>query len=328
MAIPAALELVSVTKRYDTTLAVDTVNLKIPTGTYCCLLGPSGCGKTSTLRMIAGHEAVSEGDIILGAQNVTDLPPAERGTAMMFQSYALFPHLTVIDNVAFALKMRGIDRKTRHRKAGELLELVAMSPYAARLPAQLSGGQQQRVALARALITEPQILLLDEPLSALDPFLRVRMRGELKRLQRELGISFIQVTHGQEEAMALADHIVVMNHGRIEQQGTARDIFHHPRTEFVARFIGGHNVLSDAGQMIAVRADQLGIVPFADGAFGAPALLTQTEYQGSYVAVSLTLDDGTALFSHVPEAVFDAQPFRPGDRVLATWDPAKAQRLQ
>ncbi|WP_426419047.1 ABC transporter ATP-binding protein [Bradyrhizobium genosp. A] len=328
MATPAALELVAVTKRYDTTLAVDTVNLKIPAGTYCCLLGPSGCGKTSTLRMIAGHEAVSEGDIILGPQNVTDLEPAKRGTAMMFQSYALFPHLSVLDNVAFALKMRGVDRATRHKRAGELLELVAMSPYAGRLPAQLSGGQQQRVALARALITEPQILLLDEPLSALDPFLRVRMRGELKRLQRELGISFIQITHGQEEAMALADHIVVMNHGKIEQQGTARDIFHHPRTEFVARFIGGHNVLSDAGSLIAVRADQLGIKPVTDGAFGAPALLTQTEYQGSYVAVSLTLDDGTTLFSHVPEATFDVHPFRPGDRVLVTWDPTKAQRLQ
>jgi putative spermidine/putrescine transport system ATP-binding protein len=328
MATPAALELVAVTKRYDTTLAVDTVNLKIPAGTYCCLLGPSGCGKTSTLRMIAGHEAVSEGDIILGPQNVTDLEPAKRGTAMMFQSYALFPHLTVLDNVAFALKMRGIDRTIRHKRAGELLELVAMSPYAGRLPAQLSGGQQQRVALARALITEPQILLLDEPLSALDPFLRVRMRGELKRLQGELGISFIQVTHGQEEAMALADHIVVMNQGKIEQQGSARDIFHHPQTEFVARFIGGHNVLSDAGKLIAVRADQLGIMPFVDGAFGAPALLTQTEYQGSYVAVSLTLDDGTALFAHVPETVFDARPLRPGDRALVTWDPAKAQRLQ
>ncbi|RXH07551.1 ABC transporter ATP-binding protein [Bradyrhizobium guangzhouense] len=328
MATPAALELVAVTKRYDATLAVDNVNLKIPAGTYCCLLGPSGCGKTSTLRMIAGHEAVSEGDIILGPQNVTHLEPAKRGTAMMFQSYALFPHLTVLDNVAFALKMRGIDRATRHKRAGELLELVAMSPYASRLPAQLSGGQQQRVALARALITEPQILLLDEPLSALDPFLRIKMRGELKRLQRELGISFIQVTHGQEEAMALADHIVVMNQGKIEQQGTARDIFHHPRTEFVARFIGGHNVISDAGSLIAVRADQLGIVPFVDGAFGAPALLTQTEYQGSYVAVSLTLDDGTALFSHLPESTFDVHPFRTGDRVLATWDPAKAQRLQ
>jgi len=323
------IELAGLSKTYDgVTNVVDGVNLKIPDGAYCCFLGPSGCGKTTILRMIAGHEEPTAGEIVIGGENVAGMAPVERRTAMMFQSYALFLHLTVLDNVAFALKMRGIDRATRHKRAGELLELVAMTPYAARLPAQLSGGQQQRVALARALITEPQILLLDEPLSALDPFLRVKMRGELKRLQRELGISFIQVTHGQEEAMALADHIVVMNHGKIEQQGTARDIFHHPRTEFVARFIGGHNVLSDAGKLIAVRADQLGIVPFADGAYGAPALLTQTEYQGSYIAVSLTLDDGTALFSHLPEAAFDVHPFRPGDRVLATWDPAKAQRLQ
>src|SRR3954453_12105436 len=167
MATPAALELVAVTKRYDSTLVVDNVNLKIPAGTYCCLLGPSGCGKTSTLRMIAGHETVSEGDIILGPQNVTDLEPAKRGTAMMFQSYALFPHLTVLDNVAFALKMRGVDRPTRHKRAGELLELVAMTPYAPRPPPQLPGAQQRRGALARGLTTEPQILWLDEPLSAL-----------------------------------------------------------------------------------------------------------------------------------------------------------------
>src|SRR6187401_254785 len=237
------LEVVKLTKRYGDALAVDAIDLKIAAGTYCCLLGPSGCGKTSTLRMIAGHEAATSGDIILGGANVTGQPPAKRGTAMMFQSYALFPHLSALDNVAFSLKMEGVDKATRHAKAHDMLRLVAMHDYAARLPAQLSGGQQQRVALARALITGPQILLLDEPLSALDPFLRVKMRGELKRLQRELGISFIQVTHGQEEAMALADHIVVMNHGKIEQQGTARDIFHHPRTEFVARFIGGHNVL-------------------------------------------------------------------------------------
>ncbi|MBV8922259.1 ABC transporter ATP-binding protein [Bradyrhizobium sp.] len=328
MALPAALELVSVTKRYDATVAVDTLDLKIPAGTYCCLLGPSGCGKTSTLRMIAGHEAVSEGDIILGGHNVTDLPPAKRGTAMMFQSYALFPHLTVLDNVAFALKMRGIDKKARHKRAGELLELVAMTPYAGRLPSQLSGGQQQRVALARALVTEPQILLLDEPLSALDPFLKGRMRAELKRLQRELGITFIQVTHDQEEAMALADHVVLMNGGRIEQQGSSRDIFNRPRTEFVAKFIGGHNVLSDAGQRIAVRADHLAVVALADDIIGSPARLVDAEYLGSYVALSLTLDDGTALFAHVPEDAFEAHPFTPGDRVLATWDPAKAQPLQ
>ena len=171
--------------------------------------------------MIAGHEEASDGDVILGAENITDLPPAARGTAMMFQSYALFPHLDCVDNVAFSLKMRGVARDTRRAQAMELLKRVQMEPFAQRLPAQLSGGQQQRVALARALITDPQVLLLDEPLSALDPFLRIKMREELKALQTRLGISFIHVTHSQDEAMALADLVVVMNHGRIEQAGAA-----------------------------------------------------------------------------------------------------------
>src|SRR6516165_12212736 len=219
------VELVAVTKRYGSSMAVDAISLRVPKAGYCCLLGPSGCGKTSTLRMIAGHEGITEGDVLIDGRNVTDLPPAARGTAMMFQSYALFPHLSVIDNVAFALKMKGIAKTARHAEARKLLELVDMQAYEARLPAQLSGGQQQRVALARALITSPQILLLDEPLSALDPFLRLRMRAELKRLQRELGITFIHVTHGQDEAMALANIVVLMNGGRIEQQGAPRDIF-------------------------------------------------------------------------------------------------------
>jgi putative spermidine/putrescine transport system ATP-binding protein len=175
MGTDSQVELIALTKRFATTTAVDTIDLLIPSGSYCCLLGPSGCGKTTTLRMIAGHEVATSGDVLLGAQNVTDLPPAARGTAMMFQSYALFPHLNVIDNVAFALKMRGMEKSERHAKARDLLKLVDMTKFAERLPAQLSGGQQQRVALARALITEPKVLLLDEPLSALDPFLRIRM---------------------------------------------------------------------------------------------------------------------------------------------------------
>eukprot|EP01034_Spumella_vulgaris_P000152 gene153-biopygen143 len=171
MAKPPDIELVSLTKRYGDTVAVDSIGLRIPAGSYCCLLGPSGCGKTTTLRMIAGHEEVSEGDIILGSENITVLPPAARGTAMMFQSYALFPHLDCTDNVAFSLKMRGVDRETRRSRALDLLKRVHMEAYAGRLPAQLSGGQQQRVALARALITAPHVLLLGEPRSALDPFL-------------------------------------------------------------------------------------------------------------------------------------------------------------
>jgi len=239
----SGVELAGVVKLYGTTLAVDGVSLRIPAGSYCCLLGPSGCGKTTTLRLIAGHEALSSGDIMIGDQTVNELPPAQRGTAMMFQNYALFPHLNCLDNVAFGLKMRAIPKDERHAKAKELLQLVHMETYAERQPAQLSGGQQQRVALARALTTKPSVLLLDEPLSALDPFLRIRMREELKRLQVELGISFIHVTHSQDEAMALADLIVVMNDGKIEQVGAPREVYNRPATPFVARFIGGHNVL-------------------------------------------------------------------------------------
>ncbi len=330
MSIRAALELIQVTKQYGGVIAVDAIDLKIPAGTYCCLLGPSGCGKTSTLRMIAGHEDVSAGDIILGGQNVTDFAPARRGTAMMFQSYALFPHLSVIDNVAFALKMRGVAKAERHAKARSLLELVAMTPYAERLPAQLSGGQQQRVALARALITEPHILLLDEPLSALDPFLRIRMRAELKKLQRELGISFIHVTHGQEEAMALADLVVLMNGGRIEQQGSPRDVFNRPRTAFVARFIGGHNVIALDGPPVAVRADRIQITRPQVMVTG-PVLagtVTEVEYQGAYVQVNVETQKGETLTAQVPEHVFDAEPQAVGEQVLATWDPALAHALE
>jgi putative spermidine/putrescine transport system ATP-binding protein len=327
----ARLELIQVTKRYGSTVAVDTIDLKVPGGTYCCLLGPSGCGKTSTLRMVAGHEKVSAGDIILGGANVTELDPAKRGTAMMFQSYALFPHLSVRDNVAFALKMRGIDKATRRGRADALLSLVAMDKYAERLPAQLSGGQQQRVALARALITEPSILLLDEPLSALDPFLRIKMRAELKRLQRELGITFIHVTHSQDEAMALSDLVVVMNHGRIEQQGSPRDIFNAPRTEFVAKFIGGHNVVRVDNQTIAIRTDNLQINRAnaqIDGRMFLPARVTSIEYLGFAVQAGLMTEDSVELTSQLADQEFDKNPFEIGERVFVSWNADQAHSLQ
>src|SRR5450631_1079217 len=330
MTTTAALELVQLTKRYGSTTAVDAIDLKIPAGSYCCLLGPSGCGKTSTLRMIAGHESATSGDIIVGPKNVTDLPPAERSTAMMFQSYALFPHLSVIDNVAFALKMKAVAKPERHAEAKRLLELVDMQAYAARLPGQLSGGQQQRVALARALITSPQILLLDEPLSALDPFLRLRMRAELKRLQRELGISFIHVTHGQDEAMALADIVVLMNGGRIEQQGSPREIFNHPRTEFTAKFIGGHNVIAVGDETFAVRNDRL-MLKKPGGAVNGPSIagtVSEVEYQGTYVRVAIAADGGADISAQLTESQFDAANYIVGERVLATWDPALASPLK
>ena len=326
----AALELVQLSKVYGNVTAVDAINLKIPAGSYCCLLGPSGCGKTSTLRMVAGHESVSSGDIIVGPRNVTDLPPAHRSTAMMFQSYALFPHLSVLDNVAFALKMRGVAKVERHAEAKKLLELVDMQAYAARLPPQLSGGQQQRVALARALITSPQILLLDEPLSALDPFLRLRMRTELKRLQRELGISFIHVTHSQDEAMALADIVVLMNAGKIEQHASPREIFNHPKTEFTAKFIGGHAVIAVNGETYAVRNDRLILKRPGDVASG-PSIagsVSEVEYQGTYVRVAISADGGTDISAQLTEDQYDRANYRIGERVIATWDPSQASLLK
>jgi putative spermidine/putrescine transport system ATP-binding protein len=242
----------------------------------------------------------------------------------------LFPHLSVIDNVAFALKMKGVAKAKRHAEAKKLLQLVDMQAYAARLPAQLSGGQQQRVALARALITSPQILLLDEPLSALDPFLRLRMRTELKKLQRELGISFIHVTHGQDEAMALADIVVLMNGGRIEQQGSPREIFNHPRTEFTAKFIGGHNVIAIGDETFAVRDDRL-MLRKPGEAVNGPSIagtISEIEYQGTYIRVAIAAEGGIDISAQLTESQFDAANYSVGERVLATWEAAQASPLK
>jgi putative spermidine/putrescine transport system ATP-binding protein len=332
---PAAVELVSLTKRYaQGAPAVDNINLRIASGSYCCLLGPSGCGKSTTLRMIAGHETVSSGDILLENRNITSLPAAARGTAMMFQSFALFPHLSALDNVAFSLKMKGIDKATRHKQAQDLLERVAMGHLAQRKPGELSGGQQQRVALARALITQPRVLLLDEPLSALDPFLRIQMRAELRRWQKELGLTFIHVTHSQEEAMALADTMVVMNQGLIEQVGSPHEIYNAPATEFIARFMGGHNVIDTGAGKIAVRNDHMLIAPAepsapATGIAGMGAVITDVEYQGTYVLLGLdaaTNAGPTGVSVMLPEAKFSEHPYSMGESVHLSWHAAHALR--
>ena len=334
----AELVLKGLAKHYGSAVAVAGVDLAIQAGQYCCLLGPSGCGKTSTLRMIAGHEEPTAGSIVLGGREISHLSPAERGTAMMFQSYALFPHLTVLDNVAFSARMKGVAKAEREARAAELLKLVHMEAYAARLPAALSGGQQQRVALARALMMRPQVLLLDEPLSALDPFLRLKMRAELKRWHRELGMSFVHVTHSQEEAMALADLVVVMNHGRIEQAGSAREVFERPRTEFVARFIGAHNVIATPAGKVAVRSDKLTLAPA--GGPGLPVTVAAVEYQGGTVQVHLlaegvadsddSADDSverSAWIAALSDGDFHARPFEPGQRVVMRWPEAEAHPL-
>jgi putative spermidine/putrescine transport system ATP-binding protein len=257
---------------------------------------------------------------------------------MMFQSYALFPHLDCTDNVAFSLKMRGVDKDTRRARAVEMLKRVHMDAYSGRLPAQLSGGQQQRVALARALITDPQVLLLDEPLSALDPFLRVKMREELKSLQTRLGISFIHVTHSQDEAMALADLVVVMNGGRIEQAAPPREVFNRPASAFVARFIGGHNVLpaavaragTGAGPFVAIRADRMAVQAGTSAAAGASSLqgvARSVEYLGSTVQVGIDVIGLDTLSATLSEARFDASPVRPGEPVLLSWNPEDVHAL-
>jgi putative spermidine/putrescine transport system ATP-binding protein len=243
----------------------------------------------------------------------------------MFQNYALFPHLNALDNVAFSLKMCGVSRTKRRGSAIEMLKLVDMAEFAERLPAQLSGGQQQRVALARALITQPHILLLDEPLSALDPFLRLKVRTELKRLQKELGISFLHVTHSQDEAMALADLIVVMDRGRIEQAGTPRSVFNAPRTPFVAQFMGGHNVIATENGKIAVRADRLRLRP--SGHQRLAAVVRVVEYQGTHVQVLLAARGAGELTARLDEAEFDLAPVHPGQQVAVDWSDHDAHRL-
>ena len=345
--------------------AVDHIDLRIEPGSYCCLLGPSGCGKTTMLRMIAGHETASVGAILIDGQNVVGRSPRKRGTAMMFQNYALFPHLSVRDNVAFALQVRGVAKKARLHEADRVIEQVQLSALANRLPGQLSGGQQQRVALARAIIMRPTVLLLDEPLSALDEFLRLQMRGELRSMQRELGITFVHVTHTQLEAIAVADQVVVMDKGRIAQSASPREIYAQPRTEYVAAFIGGQNVLHGRvtvvtessitlegahgasyllphhgsavapGQALsfAVRRDRIRVSGEHKALAPAPNTLCgrvrELEYQGIYMKVSLVTDDPSApgCVVYVEENTFFDDPVSVGQRVRCHWNANEAHSL-
>tara|TARA_B100001778_G_scaffold254374_1_gene214438 strand:+ start:82 stop:1068 length:987 start_codon:yes stop_codon:yes gene_type:complete len=327
MTTPQELEFKNLLKKYDDVTAVNRINLNINSGTYCCLLGPSGCGKTSTLRMIAGHEDINDGKILLGNLVINQLPPAKRGTSMMFQNYALFPHLNCIDNVAFALKIKKIKKKDRYLEANKILKMVQMQNFADRFPDQLSGGQQQRIALARSLITKPSILLLDEPLSALDPFLRIKMRTELKNLQKKLGITFIHVTHSQEEALALADLVVVMNKGIIEQSDTPYNVFNKPKNEFIANFVGSHNVIQDGKKKYAVRMDKIKI-NISKKQNKNIIKIKEIEFQGEKVKICCTDKNNTDIYVLIDDNIFYKNNFKLGQDINIEWKKDNAHILE
>ncbi|WP_428491115.1 ABC transporter ATP-binding protein [Rhodopila sp.] len=352
---PAAVRLKDLTKHYGRSVAVERLSLAIEPGELVALLGPSGCGKTTSLRMIAGLVQPSGGEIFVNGRPITGIPVHRRNIGMLFQSYALFPHLTVAENVAFGLQMRGIKRRAAAARVQEALDLVQLGGHQHKLPSQLSGGQQQRVALARALVIEPAMLLLDEPLGALDKSLRESMQVELRLLQRRLGITTVMVTHDQDEALTLADRIVVMRDGRLEQVGTGAEVYQHPATRFVAGFLGVSNFfqgttdrrsggsvrmvcanglhLTVSGQAVADGRVSVAVRPEAVRVgqdLGQPiranavvATLEQVVYRGFMVHCYLRLPGGERLIAFQQDGGTGAAlALQPGQAVLAEWDEA------
>lgn len=308
------LELRSISKRYPTHLAVDGLSLEVERGMLFSLLGPSGCGKTTTLRMVAGFEEPTTGDLVLNGSRINDLRPYQRNVSTVFQNYALFPHLTVRGNIEFGLRRRG--ERELAKRVGEVLELVQLSGKETRMPAQLSGGERQRVALARSLVLEPDVLLLDEPLSALDPNLRKQVRAELKSLQRRVGVTFLFVTHDQEEALSMSDFIAVMHRGRLEQVGTPRDIYLRPRTQFVAEFLGAMNWVNGIG----IRPESTRVARTApEGpARSRPGRVEDTVFLGNCIHVQTRLVNGELAVAEVQRG---QELFSVGDPVHVWWHP-------
>ena len=347
------VEFRGITKRFGDVAAVNNVSLQVRKGEFLSLLGPSGCGKTTSLRMIAGFEQPDEGELLIGGKDAVGTPPYKRDVNTVFQSYALFPHKSIIDNVAFGLKQRGMGKSERRAKANEALELVQLSHRADARPSMLSGGQQQRVALARALVMNPKVLLLDEPLGALDLKLRKEMQYELKRIQEHVGITFIYVTHDQEEALSMSDRIAVMSNGVIEQLDEPRVIYDNPKTAFVAGFIGEMNFLTgtvtsandgvwsvDAGVGVPVqgmgaaplnqkvrvglRPERLVVTPNMDQAGTNQVLSTVLSkmYLGDQIQFVVTLPSGATIVAIEQRASVDpaTDNIKPGDRVIVSWD--------
>lgn len=348
----------NVTKRFGDFVAVDSVSLEIKRGEFFSLLGPSGCGKTTLLRMIGGFELPTEGRIRIGDKDVTYLPPYKRPVNMVFQSYALFPHLTVLENVAFGLRYRKFDHSAAEKKARESLSLVRLEGFEDRLPAQLSGGQRQRVALARALSMEPEVLLLDEPLGALDQKLRKEVQLELKNLQKSLGLTFVFVTHDQEEALTMSDRIAVMNQGRVEQLDASHHVFEYPKTEFVAQFMGAPNFFTGVVKTIAegllsiggrtesdirvrtssdswkpddavrfvVRPEKLDLRTksgTADGEVSIEVTIEDRVYQGVNTVWVVRSDDGHRyiIYEQNDRPFQESSRFRVGGRAFMSWNP-------
>ena len=331
-----------VSKRYGEFVAVHTLDINVGAGEFLSFLGPSGSGKTTTLMMLAGFETPSSGNILVGDTHITDMPPARRNIGMVFQSYALFPHMTVEQNIGFPLRMRGIAKADRVRAVGRVLEIVGLKGLNHRFPRQLSGGQQQRVALARAIVFEPPVLLMDEPLSALDKYLRSHLQGEIKRIQRELGITVIYVTHDQDEAMTMSDRICVMNEGRICQIGAPETLYRKPNDVFVAGFLGESNMLTaqdarfEGGSLalslagdtvtvavsrapgsevvVSVRPEHVSVSAASDGT----ARVTDVIYVGDHRRYEVRLADGRML-AVKSQIVDDSAPIAMGETVKVQW---------
>ena len=302
-----AISLRGLTKKFGAVSAVDDLDLDIAAGEFFSMLGPSGSGKTTVLRLIAGFEQPTSGTVLLEGQDVTDRAPVDRNVNTVFQDYALFPHMNVLDNVAYGLRVRGVSKSERLAQAAEALEMVRLKDFGTRKPSELSGGQRQRVALARAIVVKPKVLLLDEPLGALDLKLREQMQIELKQLQRQLGITFIFVTHDQEEALSLSDRVAVFNQGRIEQIGTPRELYENPRTDFVAGFVGTTNIFDETTAKLlfgkskrsSLRPERI-VLERKKSNQSHPGRVIESIYVGSATRVHIKLDSGPEVTALVP----------------------------
>ena len=321
------------TKRYGDVVAVDGIDLDVPAGEFFTMLGPSGSGKTTTLRMIAGFEIPDEGSIRLAGEDVSRLPPYDRPVNTVFQDYALFPHMTVQANVEYGLMVKKVSKGERRERARQALEMVRLAGFGDRKPSQLSGGQRQRVALARAIVNRPKVLLLDEPLGALDLKLRQQMQIELKSIQREVGITFVYVTHDQEEALTMSDRIAVFNDGRIEQIGPPAEVYEHPQSEFIAGFVGVSNVIERDGRRYTVRPEKLNLLE--DGDEPAPGwrveagLVRDVQYVGPVTRYHVTLDGGgelQVLAQNLEEGSSEVLEAK-GRRVRVEWRPGQESEI-